>query len=441
MKVSANSENKDGSVNEQSKSTFWFRYKSSIKFRADLKSIFFRSHTRHATLDGARAITILLMVLFHVLFGIAKILDEKLEDFITNFPAYLNWMWQAQGSDPLFVMCGLLVSYTLYREFDKNQSLDLARFYKRRLLRIYPLFLLALLIFLPTNSKHSGYLLSNLVFGSNFFEGQKPIIPVGWSLEVQMLFYMMLPFLCLLMYAIRWRLAFIVGLCILAVAYRYWWTASHPALYETPFYEIAYNRDFVRLLSGQLYYDLDVRIGAFFMGMLVAYLHHYHGSQIVAFFKGHLVVNSLVLFLGFYMIAWSFSFPLLNKHIDFYAPFDPHANMMFLIFNRYVYSCGMSVLLLMALCPVGPSRVVNWFLSWPIWHPFAQLIYPIYLFHFLFIVFGAAIDFETIHKEMIVDVTILQVFAVYFWALLLTTLFATILHIYIEKPFLKLRAA
>jgi len=256
-----------------------------------------------------------------------------------------------------------------------------------------------------------------------------------------MLFYMMLPFLCLLMYAIRWRLAFIVGLCVLAVAYRYWWAASHPALYETPFYEIAYNRDFVRLLSGHLYYDLDFRIGAFFMGMLVAYLHHYHGSQIVAFFNRHLVANSLVLFVGFYMIVWSFSFPLLNKHIDFYAPFDPHANMMFLIFNRYVYSFGMSVLLLMALCPVGPSRAVNWFLSWPIWHPFAQLIYPIYLLHFLFIVFGAAIAFGTIHKEMIVDVTIPQVFAVYFWALLLTTLFATILHIYIEKPFLKLRAA
>jgi len=179
MKVSANAENKDRSVNEQSKGSFWFRYKGSINFKADLKSIFFRSHTRHATLDGARAITILLMILFHVLFGIAKILDEKLEDFITNFPVYLNWMWQAQGSDPLFVMCGLLVSYTIYREFDKNQSLNIARFYKRRLLRIYPLFLLALLIFLPTNSKHSGYLLSNLVFSSNFFEGQKPIIPVG----------------------------------------------------------------------------------------------------------------------------------------------------------------------------------------------------------------------------------------------------------------------
>ena len=424
MKVPATSGYKDGSDNEQSKASFWFRYKRSIKFKADLKSIFFRSHTRYATLDGARAITILLMVLFHVLFGIAKLLDEKVEGFIDSFPTYLNWMWQTQGSDPLFVMCGLLVSYTLFREYDNNQSLDVARFYKRRLMRIYPLFLLALLIFLPTNSKHSGYLLSNLVFASNFFEGQKPIIPVGWSLEVQMLFYLMLPFVCLIMYAIRWRVAFLIGLCLLAVGYRYWWTASHSELYLTPFYEVAYNRDFARLLGGHLYYDLDVRIGAFFLGMFTAYLHHYHGKRIVAFFKDHLLINFLILAAALYMIGWSFSFQLINKHADFYKPFDPNANLLLLVFNRYVYSIGMSILLLLALCPVGLSRAIKWFLSWPIWHPFAQLIYPMYLFHFLFIVFGAAIAFGTIHKEAIVDVTIPQVFAVYFWALLLTVFFA-----------------
>ena len=88
------------------KPSLWVRYKSSINFKTDLKTIFIRPHARFATLDGARAITILLMVLFHVLFGIAKILDDKVEGFIANFPGYLNWMWQAQGSDPLFVICG-----------------------------------------------------------------------------------------------------------------------------------------------------------------------------------------------------------------------------------------------------------------------------------------------------------------------------------------------
>ncbi len=421
------------------KPSLWVRYKSSINFKTDLKTIFIRPHARFATLDGARAITILLMVLFHVLFGIAKILDDKVEGFIANFPGYLNWMWQAQGSDPLFVMCGLLVSYSLYREYDRNQSLDVMRFYKRRLMRIYPLFLLALLIFLPTNSRHDGYILSNLLFSSNFFEGQKPIIPVGWSLEVQMQFYFMLPFICLLMYKIRWRLALLVGLCVAAVAYRYWWTVNHPALYQTPFYEVVFYRDFARLLSGHLYYDLDVRIGAFFMGMLVAYLHHYHGKLLVEFFKRNRLINTAVLLFAIYLIAWSFSFPLINKEDDFYKPFDPEANLMFLVFNRYVYSFGMSILLLMALCPVGPSRVIKWILSWPIWHPFAQLIFSIYLFHFVFIVFGAAIAFGTLDKDTITSATTFQVFAVYFWALLLTVIFSTFAHIFIEKPFLKLR--
>ncbi len=441
MKLSASTEFETNIDESLVRPSLWTRYKSTINFKADLKSIFFRPHAKFATLDGARAITILLMVLFHVLFGIAKILDDKVEGFIAEFPGYFNWMWQAQGSDPLFVMCGLLVSYSLFREYDRNQSLDVMRFFKRRLMRIYPLFLLALLIFLPTNSRHDGYILSNLLFSSNYFEGQKPIIPVGWSLEVQMQFYFMLPFICLLMYKIRWRLAFLVGLCIAAVVYRYWWTANHPELYLTPFYEVVYNRDFARLLSDHLYYDLDARIGAFFMGMLVAYLHHYYGKVIVEFFKRNRLVNAFILLLGIYLIAWSFSFPLINKEDDFYAPFDPGANLMFLVFNRYVYSFGMSILLLMALCPVGPSRIVKWILSWPIWHPFAQLIFSIYLFHFVFIVFGAAIVFGTLDKDTITSATIFQVFGVYFWALVLTVIFSSFAHIYIEKPFLRLREA
>lgn len=421
--------------------SLWLRYKQSIEFKADLKEIFFRPHARYATLDGARAITILLMVLFHVLFGVAKLLGDKVDVFIQNFPEYLNWMWQAQGSDPLFVVSGLLVSYSLFREYDKSQSLDVMRFYKRRLLRIYPLFLIALLIFLPTNKSHGGYLLSNLFFSANAFADQKPIIPVGWSLEVQMQFYLLLPFLCLLLYAVRWRIALLVGLCVAAVAYRYWVTANHPLLYETPFYQIINDRDFARQLSNDLYYDLDVRIGGFFMGVLVAYLHHYYAKLINQFLKKQVVLNAFLLIASVALIAWSFSFPLLNKDISFYAPFDPNSNFWFLVLNRYAYSFGLAVLVLLALCPSGLSRIIVWFLSWPIWHPFAQLIYAIYLFHFLFIAIGAAVVFGTLDKDSIPDVSILQVFAIYFTALFFTISFSSLVYIYIEKPFLKFREA
>lgn len=423
----------------QTRPSFWARYKQTINFKSDLKSIFIRSNKNYATLDGARAITILLMVLFHVLFGIGKLLGEKVDKFIAELPGYLSWIWQAQGSDPLFVVCGLLVSYTLFREYDKSNSIDILRFYKRRMMRIYPLFILAILLFLPTNERYPGYILSNLTFIANYFETEGQIVPVGWSLEVQMQFYFLLPFICLLMYAVRWRLLLLVSLCIGAVGYRYWLVLNYPHLFETPFYEIIYDSEFPRVLADKLYYDLDARIGAFFMGMLVAYLHHYYGRVITTFFKSNPAVNLFILSLAIYIIVWSFSFPLINKDDDFYKPFNADANILFLAFNRYSYSFGLSVLLLIALCPANFGRIVKWFLSWPIWHPFAQLIYSIYLFHFIFIVVGAAIAFGTLDKETITSVSPLQVLAVYLWALFLTTLFSVFAHIYIEKPFLKIR--
>jgi len=419
--------------------SLWRRYKQSINFKSDLKSIFFRPHDRHATLDGARAITILLMVLFHVLFGIAKILGDKVEGFIQEFPWYLNWMWQAQGSDPLFVVSGLLVSYTLFRGFDKTGSINFKDFYKRRIIRIYPLFLIALIMYFPIGVRHWDYIISNLFFSSNFFADRKPIIPVAWSLEVQMQFYFLLPFLCWLVYAVRWRIALLVSLIVAAVAYRYSVVSNNPSLYQTPFYQIVFDEDFARLLSKNLYYHLDVRVGGFLMGTLVAYLHHYHGARITAYFNRHLIVNGLILLLGLYLIYWSFSFPLINKQAEFYSPFVPEANKWFLVINRYTYSFAMSILMLLALCPAGLSKTVKWFLSWPIWHPFGQLIYPIYLFHFIFIVFGAAAAYGTTDKHALNWATVSQVLLVYAWALLFTMIFASLMHIYVEKPFLKLR--
>jgi len=419
--------------------SIWRRYKNSINFKADLKALFIRTHERHATLDGARAITIMLMVLFHVLFGLSTILKDNLEAFIQGFPSYLSWMWQVQGSDPLFVVSGLLVSYTLFRSYDRSNSLNILTFYKRRLIRIYPLFLVALIMFFPIGVRHWDYIPSNLLFSSNFFDDRKPIIPVAWSLEVQMQYYFLLPILCLILYAVRWRIALLVSLIVAAVAYRYWVVSSHPVLYQTPFYQLAYDHDFARALSKNLYYHLDVRIGGFLMGTLVAYLHHYYEKQITAYFNRNIIINGIVLAIGLYLIYWSFSFPLLNKNADFYSPFVPEANLWFLVINRYTYSFAMGILLLLALCPAGPSKAVKWFLSWPIWHPFAQLIYPIYLFHFIFIVFGAAAAFGTTDKHAITSASVSQVMLVYFWALLFTVIFASIMHIYIEKPFLKFR--
>ncbi len=422
--------------------SLWSRYWQSVSFRSDLKAIFLRSDMRHATLDGARAITIVLLVLFHTLYAVVRLLKRNVDNmdaFFEAFPSYLNWMWQTQGSDPLFVISGLLVSLTIFRELDKTQTIDIPRYFKRRCLRIYPLFLLALLIYLLANSRGWSSLLSNLLFVSNYVPGNKPIVPVGWSLEVQMQFYLLLPFLCLAVQAVRHRIALLAGLSIAAVAYRYWVVVSNPEYYEKPLYTLLYDNDFGNLLANNLYYDLDVRIGGFLMGVLVAYLFYYYGKSISAYFQRHLLVNAVVLAIALYMIIWSFSFPVFNRNADLYNDFSTFDNIWYLAMNRYIYSLGMSVLLVLVLCPAGLSRSAQWVFSWPIWHPIGELIYPIYLFHFPFIAVAAVVVFGTTDRDLITAVSMPSLFAIFFLAMGFTIIFSALAHIYIEKPFLRLR--
>ncbi len=379
------------------------------------------------------------MVLFHCVYGIVRAVEDKVDVFIQAYPDYLDWTWQIQGSDPLFVMCGLLVSYSLFREYDKSGTINIGRFYKYRLMRILPLFLFALLIYLPTDDDNINFVFSNLFFISNYFDEHKQIIPVGWSLSVQMQFYFILPVVVLLLFSVRWRIPTLLILLAGSFLVRYIVVTDDPLTYEIPFFNILYDKDFGHLLSDALYYDIEDRIGSFIIGVLVAYLHLYHGNKITVFFQKHLVINALVLFLAIIMILIPLFLPVHDRTSFLYNNFSETFSFWYLVANRYIYSLGIGLLILLALCPAGLSQGVKTLFSLPIWHPFAQLIFPIYLFHFPFIIVGAAVTFWSLDKNVLINVQPYQVFIIYFWAVLFTVLFSVILHLFLEKPFLAMR--
>lgn len=420
---------------------YWSEYKSYLNPKGDFKAIFVRPSARYASLDGARALTILLMVLFHVMFGVVRLLQQNSSEdaFIKNFPEALNWLWHAQGSDPLFVMCGLLVSFSMFKEFEHRKTLAVGTFYKRRLARILPLFFVAILLYLPTDKDNVEYLWSNLLFASNYFESQRTIIPVGWSLDLQMQFYILLPlFYLYIYYKSPYKISLLVGLIIATVLWRMWVTYDHESLWQRPFYDAYTDKDHARLLGQVLYYDFDMRISSFVMGMLAAALHFYHGARIRNFFQRHSVVNFAVLCTGLALIYFSVSVPFHNKYAEFYQHFEPWKNFVFLSLTRYAYSLGIAILVFMVLNPYGLSKLFERIFRAKFLYPFAQLIYPIYLFHFPFIVLGAVCVFMTTDRHAIVDVAVWQVFAVYAVAVFFTCVFSLLLHVYLEKPIIRM---
>ncbi len=124
-----------------------------------------------------------------------------------------------------FVLSGFLITYLLLGEKKKNEEdrIHLWRFYKKRILRIWPLYyLLVLLIFLGLrtvgffhdlpglsagtgNGLYEKRLMGYVLFLPNYTEyrfGTEPYLGQTWSLGVEEFFYLFFP---LGLYFIRWK--------------------------------------------------------------------------------------------------------------------------------------------------------------------------------------------------------------------------------------------
>ncbi|HEY0214481.1 MAG TPA: acyltransferase [Paenirhodobacter sp.] len=165
---------------------------------------------RHfVALDGLRFLSIL-AVLFHH------------SPLASVWPEYSRLFGRGYlGVDLFFVISGFLITTLLLRERDRTGHISLTGFYKRRALRILPLYLLVVtavggyyVLFKHepgTAEKWPFYYL----FLANFLQGDIPMLAPTWSLSVEEQYYMIWPLL-LIALPRRWLLQ---GVVVFAVIY------------------------------------------------------------------------------------------------------------------------------------------------------------------------------------------------------------------------------
>jgi peptidoglycan/LPS O-acetylase OafA/YrhL len=151
--------------------------------------------SRLPSLDGWRAVSILMVLGFH-------------STFATGFPPGLkpvfNWIFDGNlGVRFFFVISGFLITWLMILEKDKDGSVNLREFYTRRCLRILPIYLvflcvLAVLHLVGFARQSSSAWIGNLTFTRSFMGGYTEGDSVSahlWSLSIEEQFYLIWPIL------------------------------------------------------------------------------------------------------------------------------------------------------------------------------------------------------------------------------------------------------
>ncbi len=127
------------------------------------------------------------------------------------------------GVDFFFVLSGYLITTLLLREEEREGRFSIAGFYRRRLLRIVPVyFLLVTLvagwwILVRGQAEWTAYLPYYFLFLVNFLETDIPLLAPTWSLSVEEQYYLVWPALLLLLPWVRWRIGFLLVMIATAV--------------------------------------------------------------------------------------------------------------------------------------------------------------------------------------------------------------------------------
>ena len=167
-------------------------------------------------IESLRGVAALMVLLFHV----AALL--KLTP-----PAYLSFVSTHFGNGvPLFyTLSGFVLAYGYAHRLEQRpQVLD---FYVRRMFRIAPLFYFMLVVWIALDWLvwHKIHPWRTVFLDASFLFGLVPgehesIVRAGWSIGIEMLFYLMFPVVALLIPNVRVALVTFVTVCILSDAAR-----------------------------------------------------------------------------------------------------------------------------------------------------------------------------------------------------------------------------
>ena len=381
-------------------------------------------------IDGMRALAIILVIFFHVNFILVKLLPEAgLLAHIENSPLLLNISWHGLGSEVIFFLSAYLLTLSLLKQLEATGKIDFYHFYIKRVARILPLYVIAVALYAPTMKFDLTDLFANLFFVSKLF-GLTTIIPVGWSLELQMQFYLLLPVLVVLLNCSSAPL-FILLAALVGSLYLRWSFLQNPDFLEIKFAEMYQNK--VSDTQKNSYYLIHYRMSALILGMMCAYMITYQFEFLSKIYKDT-IVSRLLVFAGLAMVFIAAFAPVHDHQSWFYIYLSDSGYIAFMSWSRALFITGIMAVLFKLLIDSGRIKWVVMILGNRVFRYISQSIYPLYLFHFPFIALGFVMTYWTIDKDIVTSISRLQLLSILIISIASATAFAHMVHRFVELP-------
>lgn len=349
----------------------------------NFRDIFVRTRGRYPTLDGLRAIAVLLVVLFHCFYlNYTVVGAEASLRLMDAMSPWFNWVWQGdKGVDLFFVLSGFLIAMLLLSEHRRTGAVSLRRFYRHRAARILPAYLLLLAYAWSTGMPHREWVWGNLLFINNLLPTVRIFVPWTWSITVEVQFYLLFPLLLPLLVRTRRVLGTVLCLLAAAVIARLAVVIWHFELVAQPFHQLMYAGSGLGGWWNAAYVGLAARAGPILLGITAAVLHVYYSQQLEVWLQRRPLQVSLLV-LAMLALTWgSMSVPYHHPGAGYFSVLGETGNFWLLGLHRNLFALAIAVLLLLSLHPAGLMRPLSTLLASRPLVPLAKVSYSLYLFH------------------------------------------------------------
>ena len=357
---------------------------------------------RFEYIDALRGVAILAVLFNHV--------HESTEPvFSLQLPTWLN-MIQAQGARGVQLFY-IISAFTIFLTYSKRVTIEktpVINFFIRRFFRIAPLFYICLIIYSLRMILFDGFgdltlgkFISAITFTNSFhYNWINGIIPGSWSVAIEVVFYMLIPFLFFLISDIRKAFIFIAIALIFSKRFSL-------LLVKLGWIDITQP-----LQEGYIFLYLPTQLPFFILGIILYFLIYQKDFSFKNEIEKQRYIYAFFILFAFFFISFCID------GYNFYLPFYFYYGLLFFI--------------LCYLLKVYPIKIIvnKFFIH------FGKISFSVYLIHYLFypIMQFIVIQLSKLHINNPYSIFII----LFLTFLILSTIFGTLSYHIIEKPFIKI---